>query len=414
MAFDRLNLRPLSALLAGLILTAGTGERAALAEPEDAAAQAGSGFAVIFDQNDDTFQKGGLFPRLCGDIPKANTYCAEASRLGRDALGLFRANLSRPASPLAQDDSADAFDAPYVDTRFGQRVDRYRFRQGTEANGSIGLPWAPPTLISVYAAPDGKRNVVSFFLNDNDGVDYGGSARTLTGNMNFQNAALARPFADPGNALRLRVDVFPKWVFRFPDPVNDLGSIRRDPGDFPSAQINTAIQFHDAAHKRTFVYNLINYDQNRITAETVMVDTYQGVPLVQVALSPQPDGGVASRFAEALPDNGGPSLTHPIQGYQRFSIQLTHALFGGLLKQVNAIIAAKRLGAPISEKPEDYQVVLAGTGGEIGHPLAGRGVCGEPAYTHGQRECVTKLGFSVKNFQLSYGKIAGAVSPSAR
>ncbi len=145
-----------------------------------------------------------------------------------------------------------------------------------------------------------------------------------------------------------------------------------------------------------------------------MVDIHQGVPLAQVALSPQPDGGVASRFAEVLPDNGGASLIHPTQGYQRFSIQLSYALFGRLLNQASAVIAAKHLGTPVSADTADYQEVLAGTGGEIGHPLAGRGVRGEPAYTHGQRECVTKLGFSVKSFQLSYDKVAGVASPSAR
>lgn len=369
---------------------------AAPAKP-DPAARKDTGFTVIFDQNHDDFSSKDIFPRLCGDIPKAGTYCAADTRLGKDALGLFRANLARPASPWVQDNSLDRFDAPYVDTTFGQRVSRYRFKRGTEANPAIQLPTAPPSLIAVYAAPDGKRNAVSIFLNDNDGLDYGGGARSLTGNLNFQNAELTKPFPSPRHALRLRVDVWPKWSFRYPNPPNDLRTIARNPGDFPSVQISSAILFRDSSTGRTFYYNLVNYDENRVTQETVMMDTYEGIPIVQVALSRQPDGTLGSQYAKPLPDNGGPTLLRTSAGYQRFSVELTGALFGQVLQRINATTAAKRLGKPLSEEPADYQVVNAGTGGEIGHPVAGRGVCSP-------ERCVAKLGFSVKNFQLSYGK----------
>lgn len=384
-----------------LCVIAAVGPGYGVAAPKTVAARI-PGNTIIFDQNNDDFGGVGFRTRLCGDIPDANTWCGEKARLGKDALGLFRANTANPASPFIEDNSPKTFEAPYVDTAFGRRVDRYRFTRWSDANTAIGLPSAPPTLISVYAAPDMRSNVVSLFLNDNDGLTVG-SSRTITGNMNFQNADMVKPFANPNNKLRLRVDILPKWAFRFPDVPIDLRTVARSPGDFPSVQINTAIQFYDSVNGRNFYYNLINFDQNRITKEIIMMDDYQGIPMVQVALNPLPNGQVASQYAEILPDNDGPSLTHVSHQYRRFSIQLSHGLFLKVLKDINATIAAKRLGKPFSENPRDYQVVLAGTGGEIGHPIAGRGICGLREYAQGGNECVTKLGFSVKNFRLSYG-----------
>jgi len=400
----------------------------------------------IFDQATDVFsKKENILSRFRGKICKneiipslsAQGYDCKTS-WGKQLIGFpMTGKTVESWGPFAENLSNWYLAPSLIDGDGKESAGQYRYREGgSQAPGPVQSLWYPPSAAAFFVDPLTRDNeVTSIFLTSPEGETQYNSdgsikGKSITGSMIFQNAPnfMVKPFSgcsDPRSdchkKVRLSFGFKVNHAYMYPFGQNyeeGFAGSADDPfPDFPkkirpSSQAGAVIAFRDPVAKSFFYFNVMAFNQGRKTHDKhsyLKFDLYSGKAMLQLFPGLPTEDGI--NYAQKQDGSSG-TLYAATANFKHFEVTISDLQFRQLIQKVNGLIEKYNLQHPdapkavLSSQIENYEILNAGVGGEIFEPKENTGYC-TSAYTKVSsgksfNKCFVALGFSVRNFRVSY------------